>query len=121
MFNTHTKDDLKLNWFSFQKTPGEISDVETVDKVLTLKIYPNPAYSYLNIKYGLTKESDIRIEFYTTSGTLVRSINMGARGTGLHQDKIEMSAYNLRQGLYIVRLLAGNISKSAMIEILNNK
>ena len=40
VFKTHTKNDIKLNWFSFQKTVGENADIETIDKKLSLKIFP---------------------------------------------------------------------------------
>ncbi|MGA2408716.1 MAG: glycoside hydrolase family 3 C-terminal domain-containing protein [Bacteroidales bacterium] len=118
VFKTHTKNDLKLNWFSFQKTVGEIADSETIEKELSLKIFPNPVYSSINIKYELPKESDIRIEFYTVAGILARTIHLGKRGIGLHQDQIEMSNYNLRAGLYIIRFFTRDFSKSTMIEIM---
>ncbi|MBN2862225.1 MAG: glycoside hydrolase family 3 C-terminal domain-containing protein [Bacteroidales bacterium] len=118
VFKTHTKDDIKLNWFSFQKTVGEIVDIETIENKLSLKIFPNPAHASINLKYELPEESDIKIEFYTVSGLLERTIYMGKRGKGLHQDQIEISGYNLSSGLHIIRFSTRDFSKSMMIEII---
>ncbi len=70
--------------------------------------YPNPVRSSTTIKFGLPKESDVRIEVYNIAGQRVKSLVNGRLGAGYHQVTWRGQNDNGQKvgaGVYLVRLV----------------
>ena len=79
----------------------------------TLKpVYPNPANPEVWIPYDLAKDSNVRINIYSVSGQIVRSIAVGYKAAGTYSPK-EKAIYwdgkdnngqSISSGLYFIEL-----------------
>jgi hypothetical protein len=67
-------------------------------------VYPNPAREKTNIKFQTSNESLINIDVYNVVGQKVNTIVNEILPAGEHEYKIE----NLKTGIYLVRIAAGN-------------
>jgi hypothetical protein len=71
-----------------------------VDKPIS--VYPNPFTDLLNIQLAPTEFGDATAELYSTSGVLIRKINITIKNG---QTKLEFSAINkLNPGMYVLRI-----------------
>jgi hypothetical protein len=69
--------------------------------------YPNPFHEMLSIGFTLAGTSDVRVDIYSISGRVVRTIEPGTLSSGLHSmtwDGTSDSGVPLGQGIYFVRM-----------------
>jgi endonuclease/exonuclease/phosphatase family metal-dependent hydrolase len=84
----------------------------------TVRILPNPARGESRIEYMLTGEGPARVGVYTLSGRLVRTLAEGPRAPGSHAlswDGTDRSGRSLPAGIYLLRIDAGDESRTARI------
>lgn len=72
--------------------------------------FPNPFNPSTNIRFGLPKESNVRVTAYDMAGNEVGSVFSGIRQAGVHQ--ISFDGANLSSGVYFYRLVATPIGNS---------
>ena len=76
--------------------------IRTVEKSLTLKIYPNPAQTSLKITLPITNEL-VRLTITSVQGNLVMEKRIQLKG----EDSITIDLASLRSGIYLVKIRAG--------------
>ena len=85
-------DDIETNW-TFTIVSGGISRYDTLMVLLDSELnllkdtvleqnYPNPSNPETWIPYQLSQPTDVSIQIYDNSGKLVRTLNIGFKGTG---------------------------------------
>jgi hypothetical protein len=75
--------------------------IAKIEKINTLKIYPNPANNFININ-GIT-ESTAQISIFNMQGVLVSNINVEK---GSINERIDIQ--NLSSGVYLIQLSTDN-------------
>lgn len=65
-------------------------------------MYPNPVENTANLRYELTRESDVEIVVYTADGKLIETIFNGYNASGEHLIKYDSS--RLSNGLYVLKI-----------------
>jgi hypothetical protein len=84
--------------------------IETSEKLNDyISVYPNPFNAVTNIKFSLSKKSDVNIRIYDISGREVSAENIGSLNTGTYNYRI--NAASLPSGIYFYTIYnnAGNI------------
>ncbi len=82
------------------------TDFSGIPKEFTVhQNYPNPFNPLTNIRVGLPKAGDLRIDIYNTAGQRVRTIVAGRKTAGYHVISIDGS--RLASGMYVYRVQAG--------------
>ncbi len=116
IFKTGNSSACRLNWFYFQENISDLN--KTAENYqYTLKLFPNPATSVINLNYELPVSSDVTIKVYNTLGEIIASFS-SYQTAGFHKWEINTSDYSIKTGLYIVNFCADNFSQSELIEVL---
>ncbi len=68
----------------------------------SLLAYPNPFQSSVTFHYKMSAPGEVKIQFYNTSGQVVKQISQGTRPAGLHFVTIDEP--RLATGIYFARL-----------------
>lgn len=68
----------------------------------SLLAYPNPFQTSVTFHYKISAPGEVRIQFYSASGQVVKEINQGARPAGLHYVTVDEG--RLASGTYFARL-----------------
>jgi hypothetical protein len=101
-------------------TPTGIEDHFSTKIPKTYKLYqnyPNPFNPVTHIRFGLPKQSDVKIEIYNTIGQVIKILLDKPMPAGYHQ--IEFNSQNLPSGIYFYRIEAGkfqNVMKMIVIK-----
>ncbi len=104
--NTNTGSTGNMMYFlvTDQGTVSSINEKPTFEK--SLKIYPNPVKLYANIDYTLEYDMQVTIQVLDLNGRIVKTIESGFMDEG--PNNTTFYPENLPQGIYIIRLTAGN-------------
>jgi hypothetical protein len=97
--------------------PNVTSVEETVIDEISFNVYPNPARSQVNIDYALTNDADVQVAMYDLTGNMLRMIELGTLREQAHQLTLNIS--DLQNGLYFVRIQAGNSVVTRRIQVVN--
>jgi hypothetical protein len=97
--------------------PNVTSVEETIVDDISFNVYPNPARSQVNINYALTNEADVQVAMYDLTGNMLRMIDLGTLREQAHQLTLNIS--DLQNGLYFVRIQAGNSVVTRRIQVVN--
>lgn len=82
-------------------------DIIDTKKDLNLNIHPNPFNQSTDIELSLSKQEEISIHIFNSNGQLIKKlINNQVISSGKH--KILFNKYDLKKGLYLVRLKSYN-------------
>lgn len=77
--------------------------------ILNFNVFPNPVRDNLNMKVELAKETDIRVEIISISGS---KLSDAAQGYNLSEYELSIDVSSLDPGMYLIRLIAGNQVKT---------
>ena len=88
------------------------------EQTALLANYPNPFNPETWIPYQLAQESNVQICIYTTSGTLVRTLDLGNQTAGVYQQRTRAAYWDGRNqlgepvasGVYFYTLTAGDFT-----------
>lgn len=104
--------------------PGVISTVKfpiarADDKLLSdVEVYPNPVTDQLNLKYTVSRNTNVTIKIMDVLGNDVLTISQ-SRTVDIGEQKISYSVSNkLPRGFYFVRIVAGTESVIKRINVL---
>jgi len=98
------------------------NSVEDAQVNIGLDVAPSVTNGQITINYQLSNyQEDVHLELYSVTGQLITSLNKasvsGAQGN--HQVVINLNDYRLADGMYFVKLTAGNMSQNERV-ILNH-
>ena len=68
--------------------------------------WPNPARGQVNFKYQLPQAAMVDLKVYNVLGQKIKTFEMGVQNPGYYS--IKWSAANVAEGVYFIRLQAGN-------------
>ncbi len=102
--NYYHKPVLKEPLFT-QKTSKKQTQSENLtlpDDGLEVKVYPNPASSWLSFEYELNPEANAQIEIFDMDGRLVQNITLQQQAK-----QVILDIRNWKQGTYLYRIVSG--------------
>ena len=78
--------------------------------------YPNPFSSTMTIKVNLLQEKHLTLEVYNLTGSLVRQVDLGTLGKGMHD--VQFNADGLSKGIYFYSIGSGSgrVTKKMIIQ-----
>jgi thiol-disulfide isomerase/thioredoxin len=79
---------------------GGVANVEQVDAVSGLTVYPNPFQSEAILRFHLNTSQNVRVNMHNTLGQNVMTQAMGHLNPGQHA--VNLSAHGLPAGMYLV-------------------
>ena len=85
------------------------------DEGLALKTNPNPSSGALHLRYQISDTRKAKCEMFSVDGVLVKTLISGMHQEGKYEQTFDVS--NLPNGLYLIRLQAGNQSETSKIII----
>ncbi|MCG9909792.1 MAG: T9SS type A sorting domain-containing protein [Flavobacteriales bacterium] len=104
-----------LNQSGITSTVGCNLSVENAELESGFSIFPNPAFSQINIQYEITEISDITISLYNISGQQLAQTFIGKQTPGSYT--VEQSLGNIKPGMYYYTLNINGavVSKPLMV------
>jgi hypothetical protein len=98
--------------------PLILKNVEIPDQSLLLPNYPNPFNPETWIPYQIREPADVMIRIYSTSGQLVRTLDLGQRAAGFylghtraaHWDGHNDAGEKVSSGIYFYQIKAGDFN-----------
>lgn len=89
---------------------------EIVNETFFVTVAQNPVTSNnAEINFGISQEADITLAIYNSMGNEVINLEYGNIEAGIYNENINIT--NLSSGSYIVRLIAGNESRTFMMNV----
>jgi len=89
--------------------PGIFTSIEKPKRsTSSLRTYPNPTSSNINIEYSLGAESDVNLHLYNVKGDLVSRTDIGFMSEGIHSFKLDLANNRLSPGVYVMQLKSNN-------------
>ncbi len=101
---------LEIDWISFG-APLSTSIVD-VEKLATIKAYPNPARQQVTLEYDLKATSEVQVKVYDIFGKQLSNQSMGLQTTGKQQQIINIDTY--ANGVYLLQLESNGSILGAM-------
>lgn len=93
--------------FKVEFTPRNISTAlsKTFQNAIDAQSYPNPASSFVNVRFGVQASSSVIISVFDLTGRSLLQFNLGEKHSGSHEFRINLSDINwLQQGVYVVQV-----------------
>jgi hypothetical protein len=100
---------------SFEGPVGIEPIISDNDSDMSLTLYPNPSIDYANVDFNLDKKSDVSIYVFDMNGRMVRNMKLDNLSAGAHKQTISVS--DLRNGVYVVKLVAGSNEQVSRIVV----
>ncbi|MBP6696479.1 MAG: T9SS type A sorting domain-containing protein [Flavobacteriales bacterium] len=98
--------------------PNDVSVPEIAGATATLgQNMPNPAHLSTAISFELERSAKTTLEVRDMSGKLVRTLNLGDRGTGTH--RVTLNTADLMSGVYFYTLQAGGDRQSRRMVVMH--
>ncbi len=98
----------------FQGPVGIKPDAEITSESL-LELYPNPSTDFANINFSLNNPANVSIYVFDMQGRIVKHMKLDQLNAGNHHH--EFSVQNLKAGIYVVKLDAGEYQKLSKIVV----
>ncbi len=94
--------------FTIQLLPVGVNNLTDINT--TLKIWPNPFRSQLNIEFSIAEQSHITVDLYSSTGQKIRTLSNSKYSKGNHVISLHdlSSKANLSHGIYIIRFTTDN-------------
>jgi hypothetical protein len=83
-----------------------ISSIE--DNSLDMSIFPNPATAQATLTYTLKANRNVQADLYDIYGNKITPLFSDEQNTGEHQQMVNLSALNLKSGMYLIVIDEGN-------------
>ena len=74
------------------------------NNLFNIKLFPNPAESFIEISYNQQSAQDVTIELYNTIGQKIATIYNGYSKEGINKHIWKFSNKNLLKGMYMLRI-----------------
>lgn len=103
-----------INIYDGSPSDDYVSGLEEGDVIADMGVYPNPADGEVNVRFGLTSNSNTAIEVYDMVGQKVIATNVNANvGTNV----VTLSTSDLRAGVYLVSVVTGGVKQVRQLVI----
>lgn len=98
-------------FFNLYLTPPSMATgiANPIDQTIPLTISPNPSTTKVQLTFSLAKVGNVQIELYDLSGMVLYRKEKHYDQIGLQTDTINLTALNLADGIYYVKLDAGGV------------
>lgn len=97
-----------------ERLTGLTSTPQIKESTSIIKLYPNPAKSYLSVEYSISENSNVKLTLINLNGQVIKSIVKTNQSAGDYKETIALS--QVPAGMYIVELKVGNnVSKRKLI------
>lgn len=106
MFDTFT--DKKLDLIDTSKLPVTESTLAVGTRLKSC--FPNPAIDRSTFAFFLEESADVRIELYSTSGVLLKTLMDGFFFSGENEQQVDL--VDLEKGTYLYTMICGNYKSS---------
>lgn len=120
---TNTKAELMyriLNWMSTGVEGNPVASAKPTVFSLANN-YPNPVRSNTTIKFGLPKESQVRVEVYNVAGQRVKTLANGRLNAGYHQITwrgANEDGQKVAAGVYLVRMVTPEFNATRKMTVI---
>ena len=101
--------NVTIDWFAFQELSTNVDNVEALE---ALHVYPNPATTELGISFDLTESSDVSLRLYDATGRLVATQNLDNQASG--NKFARMSVSDLTKGIYFLQVSVNGQNANAI-------
>ena len=91
---------------------------KTITDEISLNIAPNPTNELLITSYRLPKAGNVKLTLVSLLGQEIAILKEGFEESGEHNSQFSIINYQLTDGVYFLRLEAGNEVKIVMINVL---
>ncbi len=85
----------------------------SMEEVVSLNVYPNPAFGDVNITFALAQNENVTINIFNTTGQLINTISNNNYDAGSHNltwSGTSNTGMNVQTGIYFVNIQAGSKS-----------
>lgn len=118
--HTYLKDSIYKVTLVVRDSNGCIDLTDTTINVITtgiyskqltafsLKIYPNPFANSTTLEYKLQEREQVGISIYDLTGKEIAVLQKGTEQNGIHIINIDSEKYQLKAGIYILKIVIGN-------------
>ena len=83
----------------------------------SLQVYPNPARNIVNVNYTLGMNASVDFEVYNMVENKVIAISQGYQGADTYSQQLNIK--ELSNGMYFLRILAGDSQEIRKIKVIN--
>jgi hypothetical protein len=102
-----------FNWNTLSSARIASVGKETPSLNTALKIYPNPASSYIIVSYELKTAAPVLIEMANMRGEVVKSVRINSQSG---PQRLNITLADLSSGIYMVRIVAnGNVETKKLV------
>ncbi len=108
---------LKVSDATGNETFKEVSIYFDTNTEPQLSIFPNPVSNNTQLAFESSKEQKMTLQIIAANGNVISTQNITAM-EGYNWQNININAWGLKQGIYIVRLLSGNVIMSSKMQVL---
>ena len=98
---------------SITSVPDEVRN-STSNYQASIKVYPNPAGNFANVKFTLPEGSDARLQMVNMSGQVVKQDLLQGDGS---EQTVRYKVNSLERGTYVVNLQGEQINKTAKVVV----
>ncbi len=91
--------NVTIDWLAFQDLSTNVDNIETLD---ALHVYPNPTTTELGISFDLTENSDVSLRLYDVTGRLITTQNLDNQASGNNFARMNVS--DLTNGIYFLQV-----------------
>ncbi|MBC7864642.1 MAG: T9SS type A sorting domain-containing protein, partial [Bacteroidia bacterium] len=100
------------NTITSQVTVNVTTGLVHFDNGSNISVFPNPAHENVTIKIQLARNSATGISIYDLTGREVIIETIKEMQKGEYALNVNRKTYNLQEGIYYLRLVTGNESKT---------
>lgn len=92
--------DINIDWISFG---SPIVGVQDLEKIQTLRAFPNPTSNVVQVEYDLVKGADVQMNIYNLVGKRMIEVDLGKKAQGLNYQELNLQEFPT--GMYVVQIL----------------
>ena len=101
--------DLNIDWISFG---SPITGVQDLEKIQTLRAFPNPTNNVVQIEFDLVNGADVQLNVYNLLGQQMMSKDVGFIPQGINYQALNLA--QLSEGMYVVQVVTNGISAGTL-------
>ena len=99
--------------FNFEDPQTDVPVTEKGNSHLNLRIYPNPAKSWIRLQFFLPHPGEVSVSLFNLQGKLMKTLVEEYNNSGEHT--LNLDTANLPEGIYLVKFVHGSYSESRQL------
>jgi len=97
------------SWGNVVTIDNSIMNINTVEKINKISLYPNPVKETATINYSVTENANVTVSIYDYTG---KTINVISVNSYKGNNTIKINTNNLKQGVYFAKITLNNTVKT---------